>query len=236
MTFQSDGKLLLGGYFGKYNNTTRNKLARVFAGASSGGGGSLKLLAPNGGESLATGSTSTIQWEAPAAAVTFDLQYSIDNGTTWKPVATGVTGTSYDWDVPLMPGNKTKAKVRITAYNGSHSKTGTDVSDGPFTIEVVHLGAPDGGETWHSGSTATITWETNATVRPVASVKVQYTRDGGTTWKVAGTTSGNPGTLDWTVPAVPAAKTRCKVKVILLDSAGLSVGKDLGDDWFTIAP
>ena len=154
---------------------------------------------------------TTVQWQAPATAAKFDLQYSVDNGATWKPVATGVTGMSYDWTVPVQKANKPKSRVRVTARTGSNTKVGTDHSDAPFTIEVVRLDYPNGGERVASGATATIRWTTNATAKSVAKTKVLYTTDGGTTWKAITTLTGNPGTFDWMVPAVPASKANCKV-------------------------
>ena len=77
---------------------------------------------------------------------------------------------------------------------------------------------------------------TNATLKPVAKTKLQYTINGGSTWKTIATLTGNPGSYDWTVPAVSGAKPNCKVRVTLLDSAGASLGKDLSDAVFTMHP
>ena len=42
------------------------------------------LIAPNGGETLPSGSVCTLQWNAPIEAETFKLKYSMNNGATWK--------------------------------------------------------------------------------------------------------------------------------------------------------
>jgi hypothetical protein len=200
-------------------------------------GPSLMLLSPNGGEALATGDVFPIQWTAPTAAMHVNLQYSIDNGLTWKTITNGVTGTSFDWIVPAQTSNKPKSKVRVVAFDASNKKIGTDASDAPFTVEVVNVISPNGGETLTSGSMQTISWDSHATVRPVASLKLLFTQNGGVSYKaVTASLTGNPGTFGWTIPAVTAAKTKCKVKVVLKDMTGLSVGSDLSDSFFTIAP
>ena len=44
----------------------------------------IAVISPNGRESLATGSTTRITWEAPSSAIKFDLQYTLNGGKTWK--------------------------------------------------------------------------------------------------------------------------------------------------------
>jgi hypothetical protein len=66
-------------------------------------------------------------------------------------------------------------------------------------------------------------------------VQLSYTKDG-KTWIPITTLSGNPGSYTWTVPAVPADKTKCKVKLVLKDAAGNNLGSDISDNFFTISP
>jgi hypothetical protein len=126
--------------------------------------------------------------------------------------------------------------VKVVGFNASGIKVGEDQSDSTFTIEVVKLTSPDGGETLTSGSTHTITWRTNATIRPVASAKLFRTMNGGSTWTLIKTLTGNPGSYNWKVPSVTVPKTQCKVKVVLRDSGGVTVGSDISDAFFTIQP
>jgi hypothetical protein len=46
----------------------------------------------------------------------------------------------------------------------------------------------------------------------------------------------NDGIFSWKVPSVTKDKTRCKVKVVLKDAVGNSVGSDMSDNIFTILP
>jgi hypothetical protein len=190
------------------------------------------VITPNGGEIISSGSTYTVQWGAAFNAA--DLQYSTNNGSTWKTIVSKVTGTSYDWYVPAPANNKTSCLVRVTGFNSSGRKVGKDISDSVFTIEVAKVTWPDGGETLKSGDTQTITWRSNETISPVASVKLFYSTNGGKSWKAIKTVAGNPGRYDWTVPNV--SSSNCKIRVVLKGAGGATVGNDVSDGFFTIQP
>ncbi len=196
----------------------------------------VKLIFPNGGEVVSSGSTYVIQWNAPMQAVSFTLQYSINNGTTWENIASGVEGSSYNWTVPAPIYNKSTCLVKIIEYDISGIPIDEDVSDSTFTIEVVCLTSPNGGETFVSGNIHTITWQTNGTIRPVANIKLYYTNNSGSTWKLITTLEGNPKIYNWIIPPVTSRKNKCKVRVTLLDANGKIIGRDSSNKYFTIQP
>src|SRR4030065_190536 len=66
----------------------------------------IALNAPNGGEAIPSGSTSLIQWSTFPGVTKFALYYSANNGGTWNPIASKITGTSYNWTVPTPTKNK----------------------------------------------------------------------------------------------------------------------------------
>jgi hypothetical protein len=187
---------------------------------------------PNGGEIIPSGSQYSIGWCAPSQAVKFTLKYSIDNGSTWKLIAKNITGTSYNWTVPTPANNRKECLVKVMGYNASGTQVGSDKSNSTFTIEVVKLTSPDGEEILQQSNTHIITWQTNATIRLVAQVKLSYSVNGGTSWTAVKTLTGNPGSYNWTVPNVSSSS--CKVKVVLKDSGGVTVGNDISDGVFTI--
>ncbi len=195
------------------------------------------VLSPNGGETISSGSSFPIEWSGTPDVKKYGLKYSFDNGLTWQSVTPGfVTGTSYYWS-PIPPNNKKQCLIKVVGYNASNVQVGSDKSNSKFMIEVVTLTSPNGGgDPLISGTTHTITWDTNSTIRPVASVKLYYTTDGGTTWKEIDPTASktNTGAYDWTVPTVTTTKTKCKVKVVLKDAVGITVGSDTSDANFTI--
>lgn len=217
-----------------YNDPDVNSLSIPLSGATF---VKVTLLAPNGGEVIPSGSHLQIKWGAPVAAVKFNLAYSVNNGWSWLAIDSGVTATSFDWPVPVPIANRPKTLVRVTGFNSTGKVVERDRSDAPFAIEVVKLTSPNGGESLTSGEVKTIAWTTNGTKRTVASVRLWYTLNGGLTWlPVKPLLSGNPGSYDWTVPAVPAARVKCRVRVVLRNAAGFAVGSDISDAYFTIQP
>lgn len=111
---------------------------------------------------------------------------------------------------------------------------GEDISDKPFTIEVVRVESPNGGETIKSGSTWTIMWKTNKTMQPVVTTELCYKTDG-TDWKLIRTFTGNPGSYSVKVHYVTVPK-RAGVAVRLKDASGNILGTDTSDNAFTIQP
>jgi len=70
----------------------------------------------------------------------------------------------------------------------------------------------------------------------VKKVKLFYTYNGGTNWILIYTLlRDNPGSYSWSV--LPSANSaNCKVKVILKDAYGNTIGTDVSDEVFTIQP
>lgn len=199
----------------------------------------LRMLGPNGGEVIASGTSYPIDWEVVGSEIfplEYSLEYSVDGGTTWRLIAEGVTGPPYPWSVPKISQNKKNCLIRVKGYDADGIRRGMDRSDKAFTIEVIRLTAPNGGEDLVSMTTAPITWETRETLRPVQRVRLFYTKDSGTTWISIVSLNSNPGIYPWTVPLVPSEKKRCKIKVGFLDAKGVSIGSDVSDGYFTIRP
>lgn len=119
------------------------------------------LLAPNGGETLIAGSQATISYTAtdadtPGANLRITLEYSLNGGATWNPIASNQTNTgSYAWTVPNAP--TSQGRVRVTATDGALQ--GADASGANFTIE-----APPQGENTIVIGTATGASGVQATV------------------------------------------------------------------------
>ncbi|MBI5632123.1 MAG: Ig-like domain-containing protein [Nitrospirae bacterium] len=197
---------------------------------------SLTLLTPNGGEKITTGSTYQITWGAPAEATKFTLQYSINNGTAWKTIATNVTGNSYPWTLPPQTANKPNCLLKITGYNTVGSFVGTDTSNAVFRMEVIKLNSPNGGESWNSGTVHPITWTTGTSIKPISKVNLYYKIDATGYKLITSFTGTNPGTYEWTVPTVTANKLASKVKVELVYTGITAKGNDINDANFTIKP
>jgi hypothetical protein len=102
-----------------------------------GSGASINVISPNGGQLFQAGTTQTIEWTAPPEAGKFRVFFSLDNGLNWQQIGTGfVTGTSLEWTIPFVEGQKTQCLVMIVGYDTNSQIVGGDVSDGPFTIDM----------------------------------------------------------------------------------------------------
>lgn len=78
----------------------------------------LKVIKPNGGEKYIAGSDSLIIWEGIAETDTVQLEYSIDNGSTWKLITNKASGLKYIWkNKPKIVSNQ--CKIRVKQLNGA---------------------------------------------------------------------------------------------------------------------
>lgn len=91
---------------------------------------SLTLKYPNGEESLRGGNSTNISWERENV-VSVDIDYSIDNGTNWVSIATGVSALEgkYTWTVP-----ETFSEMCLVRVTDSDDATVSDTSDQSFAI------------------------------------------------------------------------------------------------------
>jgi hypothetical protein len=112
---------------------------------------SLRLLTPNGGESLLSGSTCSVQWQAEGAAGNVRIELSVDGAATWTPVASSATGGHYAWLVPSVDSDR--CIIRIVATNGA----GMDASNAPFSIHT-HAGRMWYVDAAAKGSGDGVTW------------------------------------------------------------------------------
>ena len=192
------------------------------------------VMRPNGGEVIPSGSTYSIIWGAEPSAVKFDLGYSCTPGI-WTLIAGNVTGNNYDWIVPAPMRNNNNCRVGVRGRNGLGGIVATDTSDNPFTIEVVKVIYPNGGETLIAGCHALIiTWQTNVTAGRVDKTMIYGSANGGTSWRLLRTLPGNPGSYLWPTPCVANPMTRCRIGVVLKDASGNTLGMDASDADFTI--
>ena len=197
------------------------------------------IITPNGGEVISAGELYQVTWEAPVKATKFRLKYSMDGGANWTAAHNDyLPGRSYAWPVPVPANNMRNCLLKLAAYDDSLAQIGGDKSDTPFTIEVLRLISPNGDESLTSGEQRTIMWATSPYAHPVDRLILSYTLNNGLTWRKIDTTDdpSNDGTFDWPVPEVAKEKTKCKLKVVLKDSSGKTLGSDVSDSGFSIKP
>ena len=200
------------------------------------GWGPVTLASPFTGESLLSGSTHKIEWVMRAPVQKCRLEFSTDNGLTWKAIHLGyLTGTTYDWEVPTPNKNNSRCLIKVSGFDEFGKFVAKDES-GSLAIKTVQAESPDVADILTSGDIHRVTWRIDSTTRPVASVALWFTVNGGKMWWKMATLQGNPGSYDWTVPDIPNFKKQCKVRVLLMDAGGAKLGSDETDGFFRINP
>jgi hypothetical protein len=92
-----------------------------------------KVTAPNGGETLAAGSSTALRWTVPNDWHPHhaDVYLSTNGGISWSIIGAGVRGTSFNWVVPNVSSHA--ALVRVELFDALGAIT-HDSSDQPFNI------------------------------------------------------------------------------------------------------
>ena len=189
----------------------------------------ITVISPNGGEVWNVGSTQYITWAATGyVSHVMKLAYSTDSGSSWTIFAITSANDGYPWVIP----DDVSANCRIrVAYSNNSSIY--DISDSDFTVRKQQIPnsltvtSPNGGEVWHVGSTRNITWSKSGSTG--SSVKLQYSTNGGSSWKTIHDSTPNDGSYSWRIPNEPS--TNCLVK---LTSTSNSLINDICNRTFTI--
>lgn len=165
--------------------------------------------APNGGEIWRIGTKQNISWHDNGGPLSNNLrlEYSIDGGTNWKPVANGVANSgSYEWTVP--DDYALSAKCRIT---DNQRQTTTDDSNNVFSIEIprINITSPVATTFWAVGDSAPVTWTTEGTVGD--NLLLQYSTDNFNSFFNVSVGEANDGSYIWTVPNEPTNNMKLRM-------------------------
>ena len=94
---------------------------------------SIALVTPNGNQTLTAGSSYSITWTSSGVISNVKIEYTVDNGTTWKTITSSTSNTgSYSWTVPNV--GTWRGKVRI--INVDDTSIG-DTSSASFKISCA---------------------------------------------------------------------------------------------------
>ncbi|MBI3125406.1 MAG: hypothetical protein HYZ10_13475 [Ignavibacteriales bacterium] len=167
----------------------------------------LKVKTPNGGEKWIAGTPQNITWDAGGIA-NVKIEFTSNNGISWNTIIASTPSDGfYTWtQVP-----NTQATNCLIRISDAQDNEPSDVSDNFFSVDVepsLKMVAPNGGEVWSSGSSKEIRW----TSSNVATVKIEFTTNGGASWATIVNSIENTGSYQWS--NIPSANSLlCKVKV-----------------------
>ncbi|RYY44781.1 MAG: hypothetical protein EOO06_17545 [Chitinophagaceae bacterium] len=168
------------------------------------------LTAPNGGEVFVGNTLQNITWDAITGTSGFNVEYSINNGSSWNSIAFNLPAESrsYAWTVPVISGSTT-CLVRIGYLSESCTR---DQSDAVFTINppTPRLTSPNGGQTFQPGCNYPITWSTSSLY---TTARIDYSIDGGNSWNLIIDNASNSGNYNWSVPLSMPASTNCLIRI-----------------------
>jgi fibronectin type 3 domain-containing protein/photosystem II stability/assembly factor-like uncharacterized protein len=119
-------------------------------------GSPMALLAPNGGETFAGGTQTTIWWRPDSSVTYVMLEYSLNAGLWWTPISIASNTGSYLWTVPDTSSSLALVRVR-EAMSTTAGICTDDISDSTFSI--LQIVAPPSGliASW-SGSAVQLYW------------------------------------------------------------------------------
>ncbi|MGM0405436.1 MAG: S8 family serine peptidase, partial [Thermoplasmatota archaeon] len=192
---------------------------------------SISVYRPTNGDTWASNSVEPIKWVTGGGngTLTVDLEYSVDNGTTWNAISSGLADTGiYNWTVAYE--DSTECRIRATVTD-SETDTNTSLS-GKFEITPVLIDVltPDGGEVWFGNTTKTITWNTTGGTDP-KTVDLWYSLNNGSTWNSIASGLTDNGSYTWSIPNNESNEALVKAQVV--DGASDSY-VDLSEDTFRI--
>lgn len=181
---------------------------------------SVRVVSPNGGERIFTGSSYLIEWTASSSVglSSFDVLYSSDGGTTFVPLP-GCVGLSASARSCLWasPGPATSVgRIRVTARDTSGGSS-SDASDASYSVlsgsGSITVTAPNTAVTWVAGTAQQIRWNHN--LGTASYVRIELSRDGGATWSILDPSFRNNGatssTYNWMVTGPATSQARVKV-------------------------
>ena len=183
----------------------------------------ITVTSPNGGENWLIGTTQTITWNDN---ISENVRIELFKGGVLVYTVIGSTSSDgiRDWDIPSSLPEGSDYKIKITSLG---SENVFDFSDDNFSLSYnITVTSPNGGESWQSGSSHSITWTDNIS----GSVKIDLYKTGVFYSSITSSTLSD-GTYGWDIPFDLPEGSDYKVLITSLDDPGIS---DFSDDNFTI--
>ncbi len=192
-----------------------------------GGGSTMVLTSPNGGETWVAGTSNTITWTSDIIG---NLRIVLLRGGVQYALITSGTPNdgSHIWMIPPGLASGTDYTVKISSCINPLI---SDVSNANFTINggggsTIAVTSPNGGETWTTGTTKTITWTSDI----IGNVRIVLLKNSIQCSLIASGTP-NDGSHIWLIPVGIVPGTDYTVKI---SSCFNPLVSDVSDATFSI--
>ncbi len=196
-----------------------------------GGGSSLKVSTPNGGESWTTGKSYDLKWSKGKAGAKVKIELLKSGKASLTISKSTKNDGKHKWKIPSTVKTGSKYKIKITS---STKKTITDSSDSNFTItkaggggSSLKVSTPNGGESWTTGKSYDLKWSKGDAG---SKVKIELLKSGKASLTISKKTK-NDGKHKWKIPS--SVKTGSKYKIKITSSTKKTIN-DSSDKNFTI--
>jgi hypothetical protein len=180
----------------------------------------ITVTSPVAAEDLVIGGKYYITWRNTGTVANVNIEYSLDGGSNWTGVASGIANSkNYEWTVP----NFISGTVIVRVSNSS-DLTINDSSD-TFAIvgQTIVVADPNAVSSWMLTKKYGITWQNNGVF---ANVKLQYSLDGGSVWNSITESSANTKYYEWTVPVTAAASSEAMINVSNVSNTAVEESSD----------
>ncbi len=102
---------------------------------------SITITSPNGEEFWQVGKTPFIKWESAGLTSSVVLEYSVNNGVDWLPIANvSNTSSSYSWVIPNTISSQCLVRATSNTINDI-SDSAFEISDDTSSCNIVILGS-----------------------------------------------------------------------------------------------
>jgi len=165
--------------------------------------GMVSLLSPSVSEQVNENDVF-IKWLPLDPSVKLNISISLNNPTSWTPLASATTQTEIIWSAP--------AEFSGTFYlKFSHPDYELETVFGPFTKgnqNSLSLTYPIGGENLPAGDSVSIRWASTS----IPSLRINFSNDNGNSWsEIAANVPSNKRYFRWLVPS--DLSDNCKIRI-----------------------
>ncbi|MDD3804178.1 MAG: FlgD immunoglobulin-like domain containing protein, partial [bacterium] len=166
----------------------------------------INVVSPKFADQFVVSRKYYVTWLSDGTVANVNVYYSVDSGSTWNLLASNLVNTgSYEWTIPSAVSGA--CIVRIT--NSANESVSGQSSTFSIVPQSIIIDSPLAGDSWIIGRKYFLTW---SNIGSIATVRLQYSYNGGTDWNLIADNLSNTGSYEWTVPNTPSLN--CLVQVV----------------------